>query len=71
MWQHARMQTTGLSLKLRRVAADVRSGDLARAMGVHPSRITHIERSRTVSDATVERYVAALATCTTVRTDAG
>ncbi len=62
------MQTTGLDLKLRRVAADVRSGVLARAMGVHPSRITYIERSRVVSPEIAERYVAALATCTTVRT---
>ena len=62
------MQTTGLDLKLRRVAADVRSGVLARAMGVHPSRITYIERSRIVSEAVAERYVAALATCTTVTT---
>ena len=65
------MSTSGLDLKLQRVAADVRSGVLARAMGVHPSRITAIERSRIVSAAVVERYVAALATCTTVRTDAG
>jgi predicted transcriptional regulator len=64
------VNTTGLELKLQRVAADVRSGVLARAMGVHPSRITYIERSRVVAPHIVERYVAALATCTTVRTDA-
>ena len=62
------MKTTGLELKLRRVAADVKSRDIAAVMGVHPSRITYIERSRVVADGTVERYVAALATCTTVTT---
>ncbi len=64
------MHTTGLDLKLRRVAADVKSVTLARAMGVHPSRITGIEKSRIVADHLVARYVAALDTCTTVRTDA-
>ena len=59
------MQTTGLDLKLRRVAADVKSSSLARAMGgVHPSRITYIERSRVVAPHIVERYMAALAACT-------
>ncbi len=59
---------TGLELKLRRVAADVRSTDLARAMGVSQSRISHIERQRIVSEEAAARYVAALATCTTKTT---
>lgn len=62
------VSTTGLDLKLKRVAADVKSVDLARAMGVHPSRITYIEKSRTLTPRVIERYVAALATCATVRT---
>ena len=57
------MQTTGLSLKLRRVAADVLSRDLARAMGVDPSRISVIERQRVVKETIVARYLAALAAC--------
>lgn len=60
--------TTGLDLKLKRVAADVKAIDLARAMGVSPSRVSHIEGSRVVLPHLVERYVAALATCATVRT---
>jgi plasmid maintenance system antidote protein VapI len=60
---------TGLDLKVRRVAAEVRSKELAEAMGVHPSRITHIETTRTLTADTIHRYLAALATCTTKSTD--
>ena len=60
--------TSGLELKLRRVAADVKSTELARAMGVSIARISHIERSRLVTDDAERRYVAALATCTTKTT---
>jgi predicted transcriptional regulator len=59
---------TGLELKVRRVAAEVRSKEIAQEMGVDPSRITHIESSRKVTPETQERYLAALATCTTKST---
>jgi predicted transcriptional regulator len=59
---------TGLELKIQRVTADVRSKDIAQEMGVDPSRITKIESSRKVTPETQERYLAALATCTTKST---
>lgn len=57
---------TGLDLKLRRVAADVRVKDLANAMGVTDSRISRIESSRTVTLDAASRYLMALATLGTV-----
>jgi predicted transcriptional regulator len=65
--QYAHM--TGLELKLKRIAADVRSSDLAQAMGVTPSRITYIEGRRNPTPEAVERYLLALDTCTTKSTD--
>lgn len=60
---------TGLELKLKRVAADVKAVDLAAAMGVTPSRISVIEgMRRSNTPETVERYLAALATCATKST---
>lgn len=60
---------TGLELRVRRVAADVRAKALAEAMGVDPSRIAHIEAARNVTQDTVARYLAALATCATKSTE--
>jgi predicted transcriptional regulator len=60
---------TGLDLKVRRVAAEVRSKEIAEVMGVDPSRIAHIEATRTVTPDTVSRYLAALATCSTKSTE--
>lgn len=57
---------TGLDLKLKRVAADVRAKDLAEAMGVADSRISHIEKSRVVTEEAASRYLAALETLATV-----
>lgn len=57
---------TGLDLKLRRVAADVKAKDLALVMGVTDSRISRIENSRTVTDDAAARYLAALETLATV-----
>lgn len=62
---------TGLELKLRRVAADIRVKDLALAMGVTDSRITYIEGRRNPTPEAIERYLAALVTCTTKTTEAG
>lgn len=62
---------TGLELKLKRVAADVRVKDLALAMGVTDSRITYIEGRRTPTPDAIERYLTALDMCTTKTTEAG
>ncbi len=57
---------TGLDLKLRRVAADVKLKDLALAMGVTDARISRIENSRVVTDEARNRYLEALTTLGTV-----
>lgn len=56
---------TGLDLKLRRVAADVKGKDLAAVMGVSGAHLSRIENSRIVSTDTIERYISGLATFTT------
>ena len=61
---------TGLSLKVKRVTEDISSGDLAEAMGVTVSRLSHIEGSRKVTPKAAAKYLAALATLTTKPTDA-
>lgn len=61
-------QPTGLDLKLERVAARVKAVDLAAAMGVHPSRISAIERDQFPTAASVMRYRQAVATCATSST---
>lgn len=58
--------TTGLDLKLLRVAARVKTIELADAMGVSDSRVSHIESRAVVTDEAAQRYRAALATLTTV-----
>lgn len=62
---------TGLELKLKRVAADVRTKDLASAMGVTDSRVTYIEGRRNPTPEAIERYLAALDTCVTKSTETG
>lgn len=62
--------TSGLDLKLERVAADVRTQDLAEAMGVHPSRITYLEGRRVITPKAETQYREALATLTTKPSDA-
>lgn len=61
---------TGLALKVERVAADVSSSDLALAMGVTVSRLSHIEGSRKVTLKAAAKYRAALQTLTTKTTEA-
>lgn len=60
---------SGLELKLKRVAADIRTGDLAYEMGVTDSRVSYIEGRRLVTVAAAEKYLAALATLTTKTTE--
>jgi transcriptional regulator with XRE-family HTH domain len=60
---------TGLDLKLRRVAADVRTKDLAAAMGVTDSRVSYIETRRNPTPEAVEKYLRGLDMCITKSTD--
>lgn len=60
---------TGLELKLKRVAADVKSKDLAAALGVTTSYVSRIEGRRVVTPEMHDRYVAALTTCITKSTE--
>jgi transcriptional regulator with XRE-family HTH domain len=54
--------TTGLDLKLHRVAANIKGYELAEAMGVSASRVSAIEGSRIVQPDTATRYLTALDT---------
>lgn len=56
------MPVTGLSLKLRRVSADVKSSALAERMGVSSSTVSRLEGSRTVPEPKAVAYLDALAT---------
>jgi predicted GH43/DUF377 family glycosyl hydrolase len=60
---------SGLDLKLMRVAAQVRATELAEAMGVGSSRIAYIEKRPVVTVTAAQRYIVALATLTTNRTE--
>lgn len=62
---------TGKDLKMQRVGADVRTKDLASAMGVTDSRVSRIENSRLVTEAAISRYLAALSMCITNSTRGG
>ncbi len=55
----------GPELQAHRITAGVRVTDLARAMGVVPSRISAIERAEVVRPDTAIRYLTALVTCGT------
>ena len=60
---------SGLDLRLMRTAAQVRATDLAEAMGVGSSRIAYIEKLPVVTVTAAQRYIVALATLTTNRTE--
>lgn len=53
---------------MERVLLDVRTKDLAAAMGTRSSHVSQIESSRYVTDRMAERYREALATFATVAT---
>jgi hypothetical protein len=57
---------TGLDLRLLRVAQRAKSKDLAKAMGVHTSRVSMLESQAIVTDEAARRYVEALQTLTPV-----
>lgn len=58
---------TGLDLKLKRTAAQVKARELAIVLGVTPSRISAIERDASVTESMGQRYLDALDTLTNVR----
>ena len=53
---------SGMDLKLKRVALRIKQTELARAMGVSPSRLCNIEEAAVVTDKAAARYLAALDT---------
>lgn len=55
-------EPTGLTLKVERVAARVKGVDLAKRMGMSPSRLSAIEREQYPSAESVRRYREALGT---------
>lgn len=55
------LDMTGLDLRLRRTAANVKVFELAARMGVHSSRVSQIEALADVTPQTQARYLAALA----------
>lgn len=58
--------TTGKDLKLRRIALDVQTGELAERIGVPPSTISRWESGRRVTDKAAVRYLTGLATFGTI-----
>lgn len=58
----------GHDLKVERVKANVKAFDVAAAMGVHHSTVSRIESRWYVEQEVINRYLAALATCSTNRT---
>lgn len=55
--------STGLGLKLARVAQRTKQRQVADAMGVSESRVSAIEREAVVTPETSQRYVDALRIC--------
>lgn len=60
--------TTGKELRLKRIAMDVRTGDLAERLGVSSARISRWETLGAVREKDLVRYLEALATFGTVPT---
>lgn len=63
-------RSTGMALKVARTQARVKANQVAREMGVSPSRVAAIEREAIVTPAAAARYLAALEQCRTVGTEA-
>ncbi len=62
--------TTGLDLKVLRTRANLKSKDIAAAMGITSSRLSRIEVDTRVTPRMEARYLAALETCRTSGTSA-
>jgi transcriptional regulator with XRE-family HTH domain len=58
----------GHDLKVERVKANLQARQIAEAMGVHSSTITRIEQRIYVDAAVIDRYLKAIATCSTLST---
>lgn len=58
----------GHDLKVERVKANVKAVALAAELGVDKSTVSRIESKWFVEPEWVDRYLAALATCSTIRT---
>lgn len=63
--------TTGLDLKLERIALRVTGQELSEQMGIHPSSLSRVENSARVTTRMAARYRTALATFGTVATRNG
>ena len=61
--------TTGMDLKLQRIAANVKQKDVAAAAGWHPGTVNRLEKRAIVLPADVAKYTAALATLATKTTE--
>lgn len=59
---------TGLELRLARTAARITVTELAEAMSVSPSRVSHIEGRDRVTEGAERKYLEALQTLATVPT---
>jgi hypothetical protein len=64
------LSTSGLTLKLERVAARVKQREIAEAMHVSASRVAHVEQLAVVNGGLAARYRAALGTCRTGTSEA-
>jgi DNA-binding XRE family transcriptional regulator len=63
-------QTSGMDLKLSRVARRIKAVDIAREMGVSRQRVAAIEALAVVPEEAVARYRAAVMSVTTVSDEA-
>ena len=54
---------TGRELRTKRVAAGIKTYELAIAMGVHATRVSQIEALAHVTEQTQARYLSALGQC--------
>jgi DNA-binding transcriptional regulator YiaG len=61
----------GLDLKLARVKAGVKANALADQLGVDKSTVSRWEAAIFISQDQIDRYLAALATCSTFRNAGG
>jgi transcriptional regulator with XRE-family HTH domain len=58
----------GHDLKVERVKANLQARQIAEAMGVHSSTVTRIEQRIFLDPDVIDRYLKAIATCSTLST---
>lgn len=61
----------GHDLKVERVKANLSGRDIAAVLGVHSSTVTRMEQRIFLTQAQIDSYLAAIATCSTNRTQKG